>query len=385
MDQEERPAGVGDILPDLLAGPVERRDRAADGDAAVAGDLGGDPADPADVGLPVGLGEGEPGRQVPPDDVTVEAGQRPSAALEQAVHQGLGERGLAAAGEAGEEEHQALLGRRRSLLGDDRGDGRGRRTALGELDHRVLAGVVRHHRGPQPGIAVRVAVVGQRHRDHRDVQVGGSGERGAQQADRGQSTGAAADEGEHQDRAEVAEPVDLLLGRCVGDRHDGAAGVLLAGGGGGEVESAEGAVLGVGERLDSEAAAVVGDPGEGEALGVDQLDRATLGEGGARLLGQRQRHRTAGSVEPVDRLQSTVGEQLQVVELTRRRAVLRRGVRRHAEHPAKESRITRLFETPCEVMPATRRRRSRCERTHLPIACKLLASASTMDAWRWAR
>ena len=80
VDEEERAAGLLDHRADLLAGLVERRDRAADRDAAVPGDLGGDPADPADVGLAVLLGEGQPGRQVPAYDVAVEAGDRALAA-----------------------------------------------------------------------------------------------------------------------------------------------------------------------------------------------------------------------------------------------------------------------------------------------------------------
>ena len=75
VDEEEGAAGVLDHLPHLLAGLVERRDRAADRDAAVAGDLGRHPADAADVGLAVGLGEGEAGREVAAYDVAVEAGQ----------------------------------------------------------------------------------------------------------------------------------------------------------------------------------------------------------------------------------------------------------------------------------------------------------------------
>ena len=121
VDQEERAAGVGDHLPHLLAGLVERRDRAADRDAAVPGDLRGHPADPADVGLAVLLGEGQSGRQVPAYDVAVEAGHGALALLEQQVVEGPGQRGLAAAGQAGEEEDQSLPVRRRPVVVDDVG------------------------------------------------------------------------------------------------------------------------------------------------------------------------------------------------------------------------------------------------------------------------
>ena len=89
-------------LPHVLPGRVERRDRAAHGHPSVAGDLGGDPADPPDVGLAVRAAEGEAGRQVSSYDVAVEAGDRALAVLEQAVHHRLGDGRLPAAGQAGE-------------------------------------------------------------------------------------------------------------------------------------------------------------------------------------------------------------------------------------------------------------------------------------------
>ena len=51
-------------------------DGRADGDAAVLGDLGGDPADAADVDVPVLLREAELGGEVLADDVAVEQGDR---------------------------------------------------------------------------------------------------------------------------------------------------------------------------------------------------------------------------------------------------------------------------------------------------------------------
>ena len=125
VDEEERTARCLDHLLDLLARLGEGRDGRADGDAAVARDLGRHPADAADVGLPVGLREGEAGGQVAAYDVAVEAGDAAPALLEQAVHQGLGQRRLAAAGEAGEEQDEALLLGLRLVAGDDRGDGVG--------------------------------------------------------------------------------------------------------------------------------------------------------------------------------------------------------------------------------------------------------------------
>ena len=84
VHQEEGAAGLVDHVAHLPAGLVERRDRAADRHPAVPGHLGGHPADPPDVGLAVGLGERQPGRQVAAYDVAVEAGHaapaRPPAA-----------------------------------------------------------------------------------------------------------------------------------------------------------------------------------------------------------------------------------------------------------------------------------------------------------------
>ena len=91
VDEHEVAAGVLHHLADLLAGLVERRDRRADRDAAVPRDLGGHPADPADVGLAVGLGEGEARAQVPSYDVAVEAGDRAAAVLEDQVVQRAGD------------------------------------------------------------------------------------------------------------------------------------------------------------------------------------------------------------------------------------------------------------------------------------------------------
>src|SRR6478735_7487556 len=147
VDQEEGAPGGLDHLPHLLAGLGERRDRRADRDPAVAGDLGGDPADAADVGLAVGLAEGEPRGQVTAYDVAVEAGHRAAALLEQQVHQRAGERRLAAPGQAGEEEHEALLLGLRLVGVDDGGDRGGvahrlaRRGGVGQGVDRVTAGV----------------------------------------------------------------------------------------------------------------------------------------------------------------------------------------------------------------------------------------------------
>ena len=260
VDEEEGAAGLGDVLPHLLAGRVERRDRAAHRDPAVPRDLGGDPADPSDVGLAVLLGEGEAGRQVPAYDVAVEAGQRATAALEQSIHQCLGEGRLAAAGEAGEEDDQALLVGCRPVRVHDVGHGGGRHAAGREVDDRVRPGVVGDDLCAQGRVRRRVAVRSEGYGDHVDRVAGlrdqvGDAQRRAEQADRGQGRGAAADEGQQRDVAEPAQLGDLLVGDGIGDGDEGAAGVLLADVGGPQVEAAEGTVLRVGQRADRPAGA----------------------------------------------------------------------------------------------------------------------------------
>ena len=83
---------------------------------------------------------------------------------------------------------------------------------------------------------------------------------------------------QHERCAETGQLGQLGLVERVDDRHERAAGVLLAHLGGGEVEPAEGAVLVVGEDLD--LAGRRGDPCQGETLGVDQLDERGVGEVG---------------------------------------------------------------------------------------------------------
>ena len=193
------------MVPHLLAGLVERRDRAADRDPAVAGDLGGHPADPADVGLPVLLGEGQPGRQVPAYDVAVEAGHGAVALLEQPVLQRAGERGLAAAGEAGEEEHQARWrsggGRSASTIAAT-SSGRSPSSSSASASTGSPAGVVAHDLDAELVVGVGVAVGGQRDGHHLGVgQVAGRGQGGADQADGAEPLGGAgAGEREQDDR-----------------------------------------------------------------------------------------------------------------------------------------------------------------------------------------
>ena len=91
------------------------------------------------------------------------------------------------------------------------------------------------------------------------------------------------------------------------------AGVLLAHLGGGEVQPAEGAVLRVGERLHASRRA----PTRASGRPSGSTSSASVG-----AVGQRERHRAAGFVEAGQRCVGAGDEELQVVELGRRGAVL---------------------------------------------------------------
>ena len=110
MDLEEGAVGL-DHLAHRGPGRLVGRDRGADGDAAVLGDLRGDVADAADVDVAVLLGEAELGGEVLAHHVAVEQRHRAAAHLHQLGHQRVGDRRLARAGEAGEEDGEALVRR----------------------------------------------------------------------------------------------------------------------------------------------------------------------------------------------------------------------------------------------------------------------------------
>ena len=276
VHEEERAARRVGHRPDLLPGLVERRDRAADRDPAVPGDLGGDPPDPADVGLAVLLGEGQAGGQVPAYDVAVEAGHRARALLEDPVHQRPGQRRLAAAGQPGEEQHQAPLVGAALVEVHDVRDLRRELPVGGQADDPVVAGVVGDHLHAERVVGVGVTVRRQRYGDHGGVgQHRGRRQRRPQQADRRERRRAVADQREQGDRAEAVELGQLGVGERVGHGDERAAGVPLPGLRRREVEPPERAVLGVGQGLHLPAVLRVGaHHGERQPLGVDQLDGA---------------------------------------------------------------------------------------------------------------
>ena len=84
---EQEVAHLGNHLPDLVSRGRERRDRRADRDAAVLGDLSGDIADPRDVQIAVGPGERQAGREQRAHQVAVEQRDPAVAALGQQVAQ----------------------------------------------------------------------------------------------------------------------------------------------------------------------------------------------------------------------------------------------------------------------------------------------------------
>ena len=313
VDEEERAAGVLDHRADVLPGRVERRDRAAHRDPAVPRDLGGDPADPADVGLAVLAEKVEAGREVPAHDVAVQAGDGALARLEQAVDQGPGERGLAAAGQAGEEQHQALRGRRRAVGVDDL------RRSVGVARRRPSS---RASTGSRPAYAAttwtpargRSPVVVRRSGTATTHGVGDWPPRPAWRAaaPTGESSGVPVPTRASRTTGPSAgELLELTLGERVDDRDEcgrraarASAGVRCSRRNGPYCGVASSASTSPPGRRPGPAAAPRGRPARPR-----RRPRS--------VRGQRQRHRAAGPVEPVERRQRPAGEQLEVVELTR--------------------------------------------------------------------
>ena len=192
-------------------GSRRRARSASDRDAAVTGDLGGHPADPADVGLPVLLGEAQAGGEVAAYDVAVEAGHGAPALLEERsisararVDLPLPERPVkkrtrpCSSGSGGRASTMASMWRGRP-------SSRSPRPSRQRVD-RVAAGVGRRRPAtPSSWSASASPWDGEGHGDdHGVVEQGGRGERGPDQRDRGEVGGAGADQGQQQDRAAAA-------------------------------------------------------------------------------------------------------------------------------------------------------------------------------------
>ncbi len=193
-------------------------------------------------------------------------------------------------------------------------------------------------------VRLGVAVRRDRDGDHDRVrQQRRRGPGGADQPDRRQPRRAGTGEGEQRDRAESGELRELGGRQRVTQWDDGAAGVPLAVRRGRERQVAERAVLRVGQRVDD--AAGPRDPGQRQPLGVDQLDRADRPGLRRDRLGQLERDRAARLVEGIEVTERAAGQQLEVVELHRRRAVLRHGWGRHAAIFSVPLRVT--FPTWC--------------------------------------
>ena len=131
-----------------------------------------------------------------------------------------------------------------------------------------------------------------------------------------------------------ADRLQVLVGQRPRDRDGQRACVVRVGDlGGGEVQPAEGAELVVRQRRhragDPGAVARVVrrpdlDPGQGEALGVDQLEGTRVLRRGGDVGRARQGDQAALALEAGE-TEGAVREELEVVELTRGRAVLRDG------------------------------------------------------------
>ena len=151
-----------------------------------------------------------------------------------------------------------------------------------------------------------------------------------------------ADQGEQQHRPPPGphtHGVEVGGGQRADHRHGQGLGVVpLAYLGRGQVEPAEGAELVVGQRgdraLDTGAVAPTrhvvrrldGDGGQGQAFGVDQLERAGLRRGGGDRGRDLERHQAFGPLEAVEP-QRPVREQLEIVELSGGGTVLGEGNR----------------------------------------------------------
>jgi hypothetical protein len=316
VDEEEVAAGLLDHLAHGLTGGGEGRDRATDRDAAVAGDLGADPADAADIGLAVGGREAQARAQVPSNEVTVEQSDAALTVLEDEVAHGAGDRGLPGAGEAGEEQDQTVgpwLARE------------------GRQVHDVPRGVCRDD--PLPLGRARARAQG----DGDDVAAAQAHDGFEGGADGGHGGGvgrvgrAREDEELHRPLARRGDDVEKVVGadRAVDDHADGAvfelAGVLL-GGGVVALEGAWGRPAGpgrVGRQVETAVTVGGGRTGrhlrEGHAFGIDDLHPT----GGQRLRGDGVRDVERG--QPVDVLlsQSTGMQQLKIIELVDRWAELR--------------------------------------------------------------
>ena len=216
--------------------------------------------------------------------------------------QGAGERRLAAAGEAGEEDHEAALVVVGLVLVDDGGDLVGPLALAADREH-VAGGVVGRHLLAELVVVVGVAVGGERRgddvgvvsTDHSlrsllDRPVAGCREGRADQADGGDVLGGAGavQREEHDGTAgrRLLDQGQVLVGERRGDRDDQRSVVLPACLGRGQVQPPERAVGGrreLGQRARGVHSA------SGQALGVDELDLGGVGELG------REEQRDPGS------------------------------------------------------------------------------------------
>ena len=220
----------------------------------MTGYLGGDPPDAQDVGLPVLAREGQARAEVTAHDVAVQAGDRALAVLEDQVVQCPGQRRLAAAGQAREEDHQPPLLGTWLVLPHQVRDPAGQ--AVGVVGRGLHPGAAPgcvgvHDLLAQPRVEVDVAVVGQRAGHDVGLEAVARQDLGGDQAlahqahRRGPAGCAVADQRQDQHLLAVGGQPDLLevaLGRWAGDRHDQPVAVRPDRLGRGEVQPPERAV-----------------------------------------------------------------------------------------------------------------------------------------------
>ena len=321
---------------------------------AVAGDLGGHPADPADVGLAVLAAEGQAGRQVPAYDVAVQAGDRALAALEQGVDDRLGDRRLPAPGQAGEEQHQPLLPGAGPVGLDDRGDVVGVvAVAVAERQHRVGPGVRRDHVHPEVVVDGRVAVRGQRYGDHGGLRAAGArppARPAAARPGRARACPGPVSASSTTGLSSAAQALDLALGEGVHDRDErGARRAASRTCAGDRCSRRNGPCW-------AWVSASTAPSGASRASGSPSGSTSST-SWPASSAGQVEGDRRPGLVEPGDRGQRPAGQQLEVGELPRGRAVL--GRRHGTILPASLPWPDACHEEPCRPGRGDRAQRVR--------------------------
>ncbi len=265
-------------------------------------------------------------------DVPVEARDRATAVLQDQVVQRPGQRRLAAAGEAGEQHHDADVLVVGLVLGDDGGDLGGPRVVgrlgAGQREH-LARGVRRDDVVPEPVVELGVTARGQGYDDHVGRRPGGDQQPGGRQrrphqTDRAEALRGAGAGQRQQHHLAVAGPrgheVEVGDRERSGDGDGEGVGVAFADLGRRGLEPPEGAVRRPRQRSQPRA----GVAGQRQALRVDQLDLLARLDHGREVGGEVEGDLV---VEGGAGGQGAAQQDLEVVQLARGGAVLGDGHR----------------------------------------------------------